>query len=242
MPHSFIFNFIADISGYSIPQEMNDPFSLEIPEIARVASAEFQEFIKNEAPNWEYDFSNQRGKMFGVLVIQHTDKSFGYLGTMSGVFPGNKTCKYFIPSVFDNSTDDYFINKGMTELKEISKIINKSSDKHEVEQLKETRKQKSIELQRKLFENYQFTNKSGTKKNVLQLFSDSTRGNPPAATGECATPKLLQYAFSNQLKPIAVAEFWWGITSKSNERKHLRFYPACEDKCRAVLEFMLEKG
>src|SRR5690606_21753915 len=63
---------------------------------------------------------------------------------------------------------------------------------------------------------------------------------PPAAAGECATPKLLQYAFLNDLKPIAMAEFWWGASPKSEVRKHKQFYPACTGKCEPILKHMLE--
>jgi len=65
-------------------------------------------------------------------------------------------------------------------------------------------------------------------------------GKPPAAAGECATPKLLQYAFLNGLRPVAMAEFWWGAPPKSEIRKHRQFYPACTGKCKPILEHMLE--
>lgn len=241
MAHPFIFNFKTDISGITIPEGLNNPFGLEIPEIARIAATEFQEFIAKEEPNWNYDFATQRGKMFGVLVVEKADKNLGYLGTMSGVFPGGKTCPQFVPSVFDPSTDGYFINKGMTELTEIGKAIKNSTNQTEIDELIESRKQKSHDLQQKLFENYVFTTENGVKKNVLNIFADSTHGNPPAAAGECAAPKLLHFAFSNGLTPIAIAEFWWGITSKNKEREPLGFYPACTDKCKPILGFILGK-
>jgi len=71
------------------------------------------------------------------------------------------------------------------------------------------------------------------------LERSSSHGNPPAAAGECAAPKLLQYAFEHRLKPIALAEFWWGNPSQNKEREHKVFYPACKNKCRPILEYML---
>lgn len=62
---------------------------------------------------------------------------------------------------------------------------------------------------------------------------------PPAGSGECAAPKLLNYAYQNQLKPIAMAEFWWGQSPKSQVRKHKQFYPACRSKCEPILGHML---
>lgn len=242
MSQPLVFNFTFDVSIFSIPSELNDPFGFEIPEIAQIASSEFQAFIKSEEPNWEYDFTSQRGKMFGVLVVEKTDKSLGYLVTMSGVFPGGKTCPQFVPSVFDPSTDDYFINKGMTELTEIGELIKNSTKQAEIDELTESRKQKSHDLQQWLFEKYVFTNSKGIEKNVLDIFADSLHGNPPAAAGECAAPKLLNYAFSNGLKPIAIAEFWWGNPSKNKEREPLGFYPACTDKCKPILGYMFSES
>jgi tRNA pseudouridine32 synthase/23S rRNA pseudouridine746 synthase len=65
-------------------------------------------------------------------------------------------------------------------------------------------------------------------------------GKPPSAAGECAIPKLLQSAFTSGYKPIAMAEFWWGASPKSEIRKHKLFYPACTGKCKPILAHMLE--
>ena len=239
MYNPFIFKFKTDISRITIPEKMNNPFGLQIPEIANIAALEFQQFIELESKKWSHDFRINKGKMFGVLVIQKVDNSLGYLGTISGKISGTDSCENFIPSIFDDSTDDFFINKGMKELTTIGKKIENNTNQSEINLLKENRRQKSFALQQKLFENYRFLNVSGEENNVLQIFKSSSHGNPPAAAGECAAPKLLHFAFKNELKPIAIAEFWWGNPPKSNERVHKDFYPACKNKCRPILEFML---
>ena len=109
-----------------------------------------------------------------------------------------------------------------------------------LEALKTERKEKSGALQQQLFEQYAFLNKDGKTKSLYAIFSDSVFGKPPAAAGECATPKLLQYAFLHGYKPIAMAEFWWGAPPKSEIRKHKQFYPACTGKCKPILAHMLE--
>jgi tRNA pseudouridine32 synthase/23S rRNA pseudouridine746 synthase len=106
----------------------------------------------------------------------------------------------------------------------------------EINLIKEERKQKSSALQQQLFEKYAFLNQFGISKSLKEIFD----GNPPAGAGECAAPKLLHYAFQNQLKPIAMAEFWWGQSPKSEVRKHQQFYPACTGKCEPILSHMLE--
>lgn len=101
----------------------------------------------------------------------------------------------------------------------------------EINQLKEERRIKSGTLQQKLFAEYSFLNQFGERKSIGEIFNN----NPPAGAGECAAPKLLHYAFENQLKPIAMAEFWWGQSPKSEIRKHKQFYPACKSKCEPIL-------
>jgi len=240
MDKQHIFNFKTDIFRIDIPAKLNNPFGLSIPEIARVAAKEFQEFISSESKGWKHDFLIEKGKMFGILVVQKEDNTYSYLGTVSGKLQGNTICDKFVPSVFDDSTDDYFINRGMKELTEIGSQIKETDKPSEISLLTEKRKQKSFALQQQLFENYQFLNSLGEEKNVLQIFESSSHGNPPAAAGECAAPKLLQYAFENRLKPIALAEFWWGNSIKNKEREHKFFYPACKNKCRPILEYMLD--
>lgn len=106
--------------------------------------------------------------------------------------------------------------------------------------LKQARKKKSAALQSYLFEQYQFLNLAGKTKNLLDIFSQTVFKTPPAGAGECAAPKLLQYAFSHDLKPICMAEFWWGASPKSEIRKHQNFYAACKGKCEPILGHMLE--
>ena len=109
-----------------------------------------------------------------------------------------------------------------------------------IEALKSERKERSAALQGQLFEQYSFLNKAGKRKSLQDIFSTTAFGRPPAGAGECATPKLLQYAFANGYKPLAMAEFWWGATPRSEIRKHKQFYPACAGKCKPILAHMLD--
>ncbi|WP_333575478.1 RluA family pseudouridine synthase [Sphingobacterium sp.] len=106
--------------------------------------------------------------------------------------------------------------------------------------LKEERKMRSGNLQKQLFEQYNFRNAKGQHKNVVNIFQEFDRTTPPAGSGECAAPKLLQYAYENQLTPIALAEFWWGCSPASEIRRHKNYYPACRKKCEPILGYMLE--
>ena len=108
----------------------------------------------------------------------------------------------------------------------------------EINQHKDERRQKSGALQQKLFAEYSFLNQFGERKSIGEIFNN----NPPAGAGECAAPKLLHYAFEHNLKPIAMAEFWWGQSPKSEIRKHKQFYPACKSKCEPILLSHMLKG
>lgn len=240
MDKHLIFDFKTDISAIEIPSELNNPFGEYVPEIGKIAAKEFQDFIAEESKKWNHDFDVRRGKMFGVLVVEKMDKSYGYLGTVSGKLPNNCSCDLFAPTILDESAGDVWFNSGMTELTVIGNQIKASDNQEEIIALKEKRTQKSIGLQKRLFESYHFLNLSGEEKNLLEIFENSTHGNPPAAAGDCAAPKLLQHAIKHNLKPIALTEFWWGNSDLDKEKEHRAFYPACKHRCRPILEYMLE--
>lgn len=124
-------------------------------------------------------------------------------------------------------------------LSDLKKVVEGFSSQIEV--LKQSRKQKSADLQNQLFEQYVFLNSKQETKSLGAIFSETVFEKPPAGAGECATPKLLQYAFLHALKPLAFAEFWWGESPKSEIRKHKQFYPACSGKCRPILKHMLSE-
>ena len=109
-----------------------------------------------------------------------------------------------------------------------------------IETMKIERKKRSATLQRKLFEQFQILNARGETKDLCRIFAQTIQKFPPAGAGECAAPKLLQYAYKHQLKPIAMAEFWWGDSPKAEIRHHGYYYPACKGKCEPILKHMLQ--
>ena len=110
----------------------------------------------------------------------------------------------------------------------------------EIEQLKTERKERSAALQRKLFEQFRMLNARGEVKDLYTIFEQTVQKVPPAGAGECALPKLLQYAYLHQLKPLAMAEFWWGDSPKNEIRHHGYYYPSCKGKCEPILQHMLQ--
>jgi len=190
--------------------------------------------------------------MFGVLVVTSADGSFltsvtpadgsfltsvtpgdgvAFLAVYSGLLEGRNDWDYFVPPVFDaQQPDGYFKTK-----------------EREIMQ-SEAHKQMSQELQLWLFRQYQMLNARGEVKDLVEIWQDyhcSPRIRnkyplPPGGTGDCCAPKLLQYAYQHGLKPVCMAEFWWGPSPKSEIRQHGQFYPACRGKCKPVLTWMLQ--
>lgn len=139
------------------------------------------------------------------------------------------------------SYNDQFFYKELQEYYQSK--IDKSAKKltvfeDKIEDLKTKRKEKSNYLQQTLFSKYAFLNQKKELKSLLAIFNDPTI-KPPAGSGECAAPKLLHYAFANNLTPICMAEFWWGISPNSAIRKHKNYYPACQSRCKPILQHML---
>lgn len=248
---SYFNSFESSIEVITIPKNfalMKD----KVHPLCALAAEELQNHILTQT-EWQHNFGLNHeqdgmviGKMFGVLVVQTSANEIGYLAAFSGKLAGSNHHQKFVPPVFDTLAKDGFLNKGMTELTEISQTIKnletaqQENDQEKIKALKRARKSKSINLQNEIFEQYHFLNQAGEEKNLIDLFIEAGYKNPPAGAGECAGPKLLQYAFQHQMKPLAIAEFWWGLSPKSATWKHKEFYPCCKEKCEPILKHMLE--
>lgn len=110
----------------------------------------------------------------------------------------------------------------------------------DIQALKSERKQRSAALQQKLFEQFKMLNYRGEVKTLCDIFGQTVHKTPPAGAGECAAPKLLQQAYLHGWKPVAMAEFWWGESPKTEIRHHGHYYPACKGKCEPILGHMLQ--
>ena len=177
---------------------------------------------------------HRQGKMFGVLMVEssevRTQYSDDYLAAFSAKLDGSYHHEGFVPPVYEMTTPPVG-----------------------------TSKEESKRLQRLLFAQYNFINGKGETKNLLDIFADEkpilspeewfdagersmVKGEriPPSGAGECCAPKLLQYALTHGLKPIALAEFWVGAPSRTELRKEGCFYAPCSGKCVPILRHMLQ--
>ena len=123
-------------------------------------------------------------------------------------------------------------------LEELETEVNRF--KTDIESLKTERKERSAALQQKLFGQFRMLNAKGEVKDLCTIFEQTVQKVPPGGAGECALPKLLQYAYLHHLKPLAMAEFWWGDSPKNEIRRHGYYYPSCKGKCEPILQHMLQ--
>lgn len=106
-----------------------------------------------------------------------------------------------------------------------------------ISQLITQRRALSQFLHDQLFDTYKLKNSLGQIVAIRTLFDGK---KPPSGTGDCAAPKLLQFAVEQHLKPLALAEFWWGRPPQTGVRHHCNFYSPCRGKCHPILPFMLK--
>ncbi|MCF2491054.1 pseudouridylate synthase [Dyadobacter sp. CY347] len=237
-------------AGYILPEKFTFPFDYEPHPLSLLAVSMLQSHLETQN-DWTHNFGlsgdpeNIIGKMFGVLVVETEEHEIGYLAAFSGKLAGGNHHARFVPPIFDGVAEGGFLNAGMTELSRINEAIKtveldkSNAFELEVKDLKALRKSHSLSLQNAIFDQYSFLNQAGTRKSLRDIFADACYKNPPAGAGECAAPKLLQYAFLHNMKPLAMAEFWWGMSPKSDFWKHRQFYPACREKCAPILAHML---
>lgn len=110
----------------------------------------------------------------------------------------------------------------------------------EIEALKRERREGSDALQRWLFDQYVMLNAKGMRRTLIDIFARFNGTLPPAGAGDCCAPKLLQFAYAHNLRPVSLAEFWLGAPPPTEVRRHLQFYPPCSSKCYPILQFMLQ--
>lgn len=220
---------------------MISPFILPPPPDAQAAAAEVIAKVHDYMGLHPESELHRRGKMFGVLVYDVTSNDQSpigndqsYLAAFSAMLDGSYHHEGFVPPVYEA-----------------------------VQPPVGTSREESQRLQRLLFANYRFTNLQGDTCNLLEIFANekpilspeeyfsksrienhqspitNPTSLPPSGAGECCAPKLLHYALSHGMKPIALAEFWVGAPSRTEVRQEGTFYAPCSGRCKPILKWIL---
>ena len=222
------------------PERFTYPFAYEPHPLCQLAAKAVQAYI---ASHEEIREDADRGKMFGVLVVEMSPGQLGFLAAYSGLLAGRNDWPYFVPPIFDAQQPDGYFKTQERDISRISRTSRSSRDSSDF-----SSKQLSQELQTWLFHQYRLLNARGEVKDLIDIWQEYYNRPkllrkyplPPGGTGDCCAPKLLQYAYQQGLKPLCMAEFWWGETTKTELRHHLNYYPACRGKCKPVLTWMLQ--
>ena len=229
------------------PERFTYPFCYEPHPLCLLAAKEVQQYIATHA---EIKEDADRGKMFGVLVVESTSsasraegESYYFLAAYSGLLAGRNDWDYFVPPVYDAQQPDGYFKTQERMISQLSSLTPHPSSFNP-----QTSKEMSQELQLWLFHQYRLLNAHGKEKDLVEIWQNYYNRPklrkkfplPPGGTGDCCAPKLLQYAYQHGLKPVCMAEFWWGATTKTELRQHLNYYPACRGKCKPILTWMLQ--
>jgi tRNA pseudouridine32 synthase / 23S rRNA pseudouridine746 synthase len=240
LPEKFVppvFNMRAEGSFYVKGETELDKINQEISALKKDETfISLHKSVKKRFQDIEEDLAFQRKKM-KILKSERKNRKKTLVNHLSEI-----DFQILCNKLAQESFNDQFFYKELKEYYESDlheKLRKLAHFEEKIAFLKKERIQKSNYLQETLFQNYAFLNSKKEPKSLLDIFSNPPI-KPPAGSGECAAPKLLQYAFLNDLRPICMAEFWWGISPNSEIRKHKNFYPACQSRCKPILSHMLK--
>jgi tRNA pseudouridine32 synthase/23S rRNA pseudouridine746 synthase len=194
------------------------------------------------------------GKMLGVLEVGRPDGSTDFLYGFSGLAGGRNRVEGFVPPIYDLLDPEGHFKQEEARIVALTRQIAALKERlarledagrqdpglqQQIAELKHERRERSVALQEWIFDQFIVSNARGESLTIAEVFARQGLV-PPGGTGECAAPKLLQFAYLNNLKPIAMGEFWYGASPIGEIRRHGSFYPSCTGKCGPLLRFMLE--
>ena len=232
-----IFNMRTEGSFYIRGEKKIEEIGAEIQLLKKDKTyISLKKLVKKISKEIEEDLATQRKKMKTSKLARRLRKKEANTNldeTNFDIFNKKLTQESYNDQFFYKELQEYYSYKVEENNNLLADLENK------ITSLIELRKETSAILQNTLFEKYQFLNQQKETKGLLAIFNNPLV-KPPAGAGDCSAPKLLQYAFQNQLTPVVMAEFWWGISPNSEIRKHKNFYPSCISRCKPILNHMLE--
>ena len=232
-----IFNMRTEGSFYIQGEKKIEKFGVEIQLLKKDENyLSLKKSLKKLSKKIEEDLAAQRKKMQLSKLSRRLQKK------EASKILDEKKFETLTKKLTQESFNDQFYFRELQQYYDHK--INKTKSKvlefeDQIKQYTQKRKEISTNLQQTLFEKYQFLNQFKEQKGILDIFHNPS-SRPPAGAGDCSAPKLLQYAFQHELTPVAMAEFWWGISPNSEVRKHKNFYPSCQSRCKPILNHMLK--
>lgn len=197
----------------------------------------------------ESEERKNHGIMIGAAICRDKENCEIILCSVSGISRklvfSDKTITFVTPIVSPEKINDA-IQKNDKEIHDLTDKINalKSNRKisenkyksmsNEEKLLSEKRLKLCDESLNSVFNLYNFHCFDGKIRTLKQICGKKL---PPTGTGDCSAPKLIDFAFNNNLKIISLSEVYYG---KDNATKVSgKKYPPCEERCALILPAML---
>lgn len=175
------------------------------------------------------------GQMFGVLECTRSDGRSVILKAFSGQYNGVWNVEGWAPPLFDVERFDLLVGREDIKIKNLGKMIHDLPEGLERKELVIKRKGLSQNLMKEIHSIYRIHN----FQSQVRLLADFFKRGIPAGAGDCCAPKLLNQAAKQGLKPVSLAEIFWGRANPSGTRSQGNYYSPCEEKCGPLMGFML---
>lgn len=192
-----------------------------------------------------------QGIMVGVAVCQNSSGDSVVLNTVSGISKRINGAEaaglgIFVEPVVSSGKIEEALEKNDLLIHQLTEKINFLKEKRRRQDGKfENQGEEEISLVKKrlalceeslknVFGLYSFHCADGKIRPLLEILGKKL---PPTGTGDCCAPKLLDFAFKNQLKIKSLAEIYFGKSNKF--RTSGKSYPPCDERCSLILPAIL---
>lgn len=176
------------------------------------------------------------GIMIGVLVAKNSAQENKILFTVSGIsrkIEGKFHDAIFIEPIVSNRKIMSALQKNDKKIHLLTEKL-KSCRKEDIQELQLHRSTLTSESLEKVHELYSFYCFDGKIRSLKQICKNQL---PPTGTGDCCAPKLLNFAFKNNLTPLSMCEVFYG---RSTEKKISGCkYSPCDERCGLILPEIL---
>ena len=210
-----------------------------IKNLDKYGRLDFEEPEEKADPRFstDYVFGKARGQMFGILECIDKDGKQVILKAFSGQYNGVWEIKNWVPPLLNAEEFDELIIEDDKKIKAVGKkILELPENSDQKKELVKERKKLSQNLLKQIYDLYELNNFSGEKKSLSEVFGSYAI---PTGTGDCCAPKLLNFAALNNLKPVSLAEFYYGKENLSGTKMYKEFYSSCKEKCYPILGYFL---
>ena len=226
---------------HRLPEGSAQAYALELME-EFAAIRRLDHLTPSEAadPELSFDqlFAHGQGNMFGVLECVDALGRTVVLRAFSSLRRGIRNVEGWVPPILSAKTFYDIVLPGQQQIERLTEqMAGLDPDSRAHQTHSEQRRRLSQALLGEMQQRYRFHNFRGEARPLRDAFTGS--GGIPGGAGECCAPKLLNHAAKQQLRPVGLAEFYWGGSKGSRSKQQGHFYPSCERRCRPILGFML---